>query len=178
MRILPISKDAIDGAALAINLAQIYAWTGEKDLAIEQIATVERIPIYSAMDFSSCILIGTRCEAIRALENCRLARAQAVIVLRLLGSGDAHTRHIQHRFRNPIDTEVPFDQRIFQRGGAKWREAQPSRRRGRTFGKGDRHREAPRDRHEGVDTSTWCAERQRSLKTKRPRFLHTLDSAQ
>src|SRR5438874_10497347 len=42
--LLPISKDAIDGAALAINLAQIYAWTGEKDRAIEQIAAVERVP--------------------------------------------------------------------------------------------------------------------------------------
>jgi tetratricopeptide (TPR) repeat protein len=42
--LLPISKDALDGMALAINLAQIYAWTGEKDLAIEQIASVERIP--------------------------------------------------------------------------------------------------------------------------------------
>ncbi|PYI84772.1 MAG: hypothetical protein DMF09_07000 [Verrucomicrobia bacterium] len=42
--LLPVSKDAIDGAALAINLAQIYAWTGEKDRAIEQIATVERVP--------------------------------------------------------------------------------------------------------------------------------------
>jgi serine/threonine-protein kinase len=42
--LLPISKDAIDGADLAINLAQIYAWTGEKDRAIEQIATVERVP--------------------------------------------------------------------------------------------------------------------------------------
>jgi hypothetical protein len=42
--LLPISKDAIDGAALAINLAQIYAWTGDKDLAIEQIASVQRIP--------------------------------------------------------------------------------------------------------------------------------------
>jgi TolB-like protein/class 3 adenylate cyclase/Tfp pilus assembly protein PilF len=42
--LLPISKDAIDGVALAVNLAQIYAWTGEKDLAIEQIATVERVP--------------------------------------------------------------------------------------------------------------------------------------
>jgi hypothetical protein len=29
---------------LAVNLAQIYAWTGEKDLAIEQIASVERVP--------------------------------------------------------------------------------------------------------------------------------------
>jgi len=42
--LLAISKDAIDGADLAINLAQIYAWTGEKDRAIEQIAAVERFP--------------------------------------------------------------------------------------------------------------------------------------
>jgi hypothetical protein len=28
----------------AINLALIYTWTGEKDRAIEQIATVERLP--------------------------------------------------------------------------------------------------------------------------------------
>jgi serine/threonine protein kinase/Flp pilus assembly protein TadD len=42
--LLPISKDAISGMALAINLAQIYTWTGENDRAIEQIAAVERIP--------------------------------------------------------------------------------------------------------------------------------------
>src|SRR5205807_10186390 len=42
--LLPISKDAIDGPVFAINLAQIYAWTGEKDSAIEQIAVVERVP--------------------------------------------------------------------------------------------------------------------------------------
>jgi serine/threonine-protein kinase len=42
--LLPISKDAIDGVALAVNLAQIYAWVGEKGLAIEQIAAVERVP--------------------------------------------------------------------------------------------------------------------------------------
>jgi TolB-like protein/class 3 adenylate cyclase len=42
--LLPISKDAIDGAGLAINLAQIYAWNGEKDRAIEQIAALERFP--------------------------------------------------------------------------------------------------------------------------------------
>jgi TolB-like protein/class 3 adenylate cyclase len=42
--LLPISKDAITGAALAVNLAQIYAWVGEKDLGIEQIADVERVP--------------------------------------------------------------------------------------------------------------------------------------
>src|SRR6184192_3721248 len=42
--LLPVSKDAIDGVDIAINLAQIYAWTGEKDRAIEQIAAVERVP--------------------------------------------------------------------------------------------------------------------------------------
>jgi TolB-like protein/Flp pilus assembly protein TadD len=43
-QLLPISKDAIAGTACAVNLAQIYAWVGEKDLAVEQIATVERVP--------------------------------------------------------------------------------------------------------------------------------------
>jgi TolB-like protein/class 3 adenylate cyclase/Flp pilus assembly protein TadD len=42
--LLPISKDSIAGTSLAVNLAQIYAWTGEKDLAIEQIGAVERVP--------------------------------------------------------------------------------------------------------------------------------------
>src|SRR5438067_3301420 len=42
--LLPISKDAIDGVDIAINLAQIYAWIGEKDRAIEQIAALERVP--------------------------------------------------------------------------------------------------------------------------------------
>jgi serine/threonine-protein kinase len=42
--LLPTSKDAVSGTALAINLAQIYTWTGEKDRAIEQIAALERIP--------------------------------------------------------------------------------------------------------------------------------------
>jgi TolB-like protein/class 3 adenylate cyclase/Tfp pilus assembly protein PilF len=43
-KLLPITKDAVDGSSLAINLAQIYTWTGEKDRAIEQIATVKRVP--------------------------------------------------------------------------------------------------------------------------------------
>jgi TolB-like protein/Flp pilus assembly protein TadD len=49
--LLPISKDAIDGVALAVNLAQIYAWTGERDLAIEQIAAVQRVPNYLSYGF-------------------------------------------------------------------------------------------------------------------------------
>jgi TolB-like protein len=42
--LVPITKDANDGIDYAINLAQIYAWTGEKDLAIEQIEMVQRFP--------------------------------------------------------------------------------------------------------------------------------------
>ena len=42
--LVPFTKDANDGIDLGINLAQIYAWTGEKDLAIEQIEMVQEFP--------------------------------------------------------------------------------------------------------------------------------------
>jgi tetratricopeptide (TPR) repeat protein len=42
--LVPITKDALVGVDFAIHLAQIYAWTGEKDLAIEQIELVQRFP--------------------------------------------------------------------------------------------------------------------------------------
>jgi hypothetical protein len=42
--LMPISKDAVHGQELAVDLAQIYAWTGDKDLAIEQIVAIERSP--------------------------------------------------------------------------------------------------------------------------------------
>jgi tetratricopeptide (TPR) repeat protein len=42
--LLPIASDAVDGVAYATNLAQVYTWTGEKDLAIEQLDKVERVP--------------------------------------------------------------------------------------------------------------------------------------
>ena len=42
--LVPITKDAYDGVNFAINLAQIYAWTGEKDLAIGQIEMAQRFP--------------------------------------------------------------------------------------------------------------------------------------
>ena len=40
----PIAKDATNGVGFATNLAQIYAWAGEKDLAIEQLASVAMLP--------------------------------------------------------------------------------------------------------------------------------------
>jgi eukaryotic-like serine/threonine-protein kinase len=40
----PISRDASTGAYFETFLAQIYAWAGEKDLAIEQLAKVVKLP--------------------------------------------------------------------------------------------------------------------------------------
>ena len=42
--LLPMSKDAVDGVAFVVNQAQIYAWTGEKDLAIEQLSMALKVP--------------------------------------------------------------------------------------------------------------------------------------
>src|SRR5437773_705129 len=44
VELLPVTKDALTGALLVRNLAVIYAWTGEKDLAFEQLAIAARIP--------------------------------------------------------------------------------------------------------------------------------------
>jgi hypothetical protein len=42
--ILPPTKDAVVGVYLIDNLARIYALTGEKDLALEQLDIVSKIP--------------------------------------------------------------------------------------------------------------------------------------
>ena len=44
IELVPVSKDAIDGADCILNLAVIYAWTGEKDLALEQLNKVSKLP--------------------------------------------------------------------------------------------------------------------------------------
>ncbi len=49
--LLPVSQDALDGPALAVNLAQIYAWTGEKVLAVQQLAAIERAPNFLSYGF-------------------------------------------------------------------------------------------------------------------------------
>src|SRR4029453_2852609 len=46
VELLPVTKDAIIGPKLVQYLALIYAWTGEKDLALEQLAEAARIPGY------------------------------------------------------------------------------------------------------------------------------------
>jgi TolB-like protein/Tfp pilus assembly protein PilF len=44
VELLPITKDSIDGAELMKYLGVIYAWCGEKDLAVDQIAATLKIP--------------------------------------------------------------------------------------------------------------------------------------
>jgi serine/threonine-protein kinase len=44
VELMPVSKNAIDGAILIQYLAVIYAWTGEKDRAIEQLTEAARLP--------------------------------------------------------------------------------------------------------------------------------------
>jgi hypothetical protein len=41
---LPVSKDAVDGPGVAINLAIVYAWTDEFDLALKQLDTLSKVP--------------------------------------------------------------------------------------------------------------------------------------
>jgi len=42
--LLPVTKDALDGPSYITNLAVIYAWTGEKNLALEQLALSASLP--------------------------------------------------------------------------------------------------------------------------------------
>lgn len=42
--LLPLSRDSVDAPSYITNLALIYTWTGEKDLALEQLATSAQIP--------------------------------------------------------------------------------------------------------------------------------------
>jgi serine/threonine-protein kinase len=44
VRLLPVSKSAIDGPMLAQYLAVIYAWGGDKDHAIERLAETAKLP--------------------------------------------------------------------------------------------------------------------------------------
>jgi serine/threonine protein kinase len=53
----PIAQDPINGLVMAEGLALVYAWTGERDLAIEQLAILAGLPSdisYGALRFSPC----------------------------------------------------------------------------------------------------------------------------
>jgi hypothetical protein len=44
VELIPMSKDAIQGARVAMNLAVVYAWTGETDLAFQLLDTLAKTP--------------------------------------------------------------------------------------------------------------------------------------
>ena len=44
VELMPIAKDAVNGPTSVANLALIYAWTGERDRALEQLEKVATIP--------------------------------------------------------------------------------------------------------------------------------------
>ena len=44
VELLPVTRDSINGPLLVQYLALIYAWTGEKDLALEQLSVAARMP--------------------------------------------------------------------------------------------------------------------------------------
>src|SRR5882724_2638993 len=53
----PIAKDSLQGPQIATNLALVYAWTGERDRALEQleiVATIPAGPSYGDLRFNPC----------------------------------------------------------------------------------------------------------------------------
>ena len=46
VELMPVRKDAVRGPLLIQYLAVIYAWTGEKDLALEQLNVAARVPAH------------------------------------------------------------------------------------------------------------------------------------
>jgi len=44
IELLPISKDALDGPSIEINLAVAYAWTNEPGLAFEKLSSLTKVP--------------------------------------------------------------------------------------------------------------------------------------
>src|SRR5438552_15520319 len=48
VELLPVAKNATDGADILHFYAVICAWTGERDLAIEQLETLAKIPAGSS----------------------------------------------------------------------------------------------------------------------------------
>jgi TolB-like protein/Tfp pilus assembly protein PilF len=51
--LLPIAKDAVDGPHIVLNLALVYAWTGELDLAFDSLESLATIPFGLFYNFLS-----------------------------------------------------------------------------------------------------------------------------
>ena len=92
--LLPISKDAYDGPILATNLAAIYAQVGERDLALEQLATLVEVPngpTLGTLRARAGVGLTARRPALR--ENGRFARSEETVKFhRLLLRKKSHAR--------------------------------------------------------------------------------------
>ena len=80
VELMPTSKSAIDGAMMIQYLAVIYAWTGDKDRAIERLtesseAAREPCDLWPS---ASPIRSGTHCGATRALKQSSLPSRQNI----------------------------------------------------------------------------------------------------
>src|SRR6266480_1279920 len=71
------------------------------------------------MAFSSFILIGTLCAAIRALKKSSLRSRRS--------SRQTDSCNIKDRLTDPIDPEVFFDQCVLKCSSAEWCQAKPGR---------------------------------------------------
>ena len=77
VELMPSAKDSTDGPEVVFHLALIYAWTGERDLAIEQLEIVAKIPngpTYGDAAFGSGVGFSARRSTFR--KNRRFARAE------------------------------------------------------------------------------------------------------
>jgi serine/threonine protein kinase len=57
VELMPVAKDSMSGPNLVTNLALIYAWTGERDRALDQleaVATIPDGPSYGDLRFNPC----------------------------------------------------------------------------------------------------------------------------
>jgi TolB-like protein/predicted Ser/Thr protein kinase/Tfp pilus assembly protein PilF len=57
VELMPIAKDSVVGPDIVTNLALVYAWTGERDRALEQLEVVAKIPAgptYGDLRFNPC----------------------------------------------------------------------------------------------------------------------------
>jgi hypothetical protein len=80
---VPISKDAMVGPALLINLAVVYAWIGESDLAIQTLTPLAKIPWgYLLWSVKARPLLGTAAQRSALREIGSRASAEGLTRLR------------------------------------------------------------------------------------------------
>ncbi len=80
VELLPVTKDAIVGALLVQYLALIYAWTGEKDLALRTVKRRSKLPGHlSYGQLASASVLGSAARRPALREDRRLARAKVSV---------------------------------------------------------------------------------------------------